>query len=201
REAARIAPLFGPKLDGIDAGFGIERLRLAAIAVEPLAPVQHRGHLAAAAEARAREGAGGGEAFADLLGRIGARVGLEALTRPLPAESHIPEKSVITAAAAFTEATPDWPRRTPPRPVTLFAPEPVTAEAPGRPPATFRWRRQSHRTARAEGPERIAPEWWLDDPAWRDGPRDYWRIETEEGRRLWLYTTPTPAWFVHGELG
>ncbi|MFV0334880.1 MAG: DNA polymerase Y family protein, partial [Tropicimonas sp.] len=48
---------------------------------------------------------------------------------------------------------------------------------------------------------RIAPEWWLDDENWRSGPRDYWRVETTQGRRLWLFSTPqNPGWFVQGEF-
>jgi protein ImuB len=69
-------------------------------------------------------------------------------------------------------------------------------------PQTLRWRRRDHRLRRVEGPERIAPVWWLDDPDWRDGPRDYWRVETDEGLRLWLYHTPASdrvgRWFVEG---
>ncbi len=61
-------------------------------------------------------------------------------------------------------------------------------------------------TLRAGGPERISPEWWLDDPEWRSGLRDYWRIETHQGRRLWLFCTyrrdarGTRDWFVQGEF-
>jgi protein ImuB len=56
-------------------------------------------------------------------------------------------------------------------------------------------------TGRATGPERIAPEWWLSDENWRNGVRDYWHVETRQGRRLWLFYTPqNPGWFVHGEF-
>ena len=56
-------------------------------------------------------------------------------------------------------------------------------------------------TGRATGPERIAPEWWLPDDAWRTGLRDYWKVETTQGRRLWLFYTPqNPGWFVQGEF-
>ena len=35
----------------------------------------------------------------------------------------------------------------------------------------------------------------------RHGLRDYWRVETAEGRRLWLFFTPqNPGWFVQGEF-
>jgi protein ImuB len=56
--------------------------------------------------------------------------------------------------------------------------------------------------ARAEGPERIAPEWWLDDGETRT--RDYFRVEDMEGRRFWLYRqglygeAEAPRWFMQG---
>lgn len=70
---------------------------------------------------------------------------------------------------------------------------------PGHPPPAFTWRGRRLTTARAHGPERLAPEWWLDDPTWRSGTRDYWRIETAEGPQLWLFHTPAEsAWYAHG---
>jgi protein ImuB len=81
----------------------------------------------------------------------------------------------------------------PPRPVLLFPPEPISGPKPDEatPPARFRWRRRDLETRVALGPERILPEWWFDHPEWRNGPRDYWRVETTAGERLWLY-------FAHG---
>jgi len=72
---------------------------------------------------------------------------------------------------------------------------------PDYPPGRFRWRRRWLTLAQAQGPERLAPEWWWDDPAWRSGLRDYWRVETAEGPRLWLFRTPQgvpPGWWAHG---
>ena len=67
------------------------------------------------------------------------------------------------------------------------------------PPAAFRWRGRRHAVCAAEGPERIAPEWWRDDPAWCDGARDYWRVEDETGRRYWLCRAGCPPrWCLHG---
>src|SRR5690606_4724404 len=60
---------------------------------------------------------------------------------------------------------PSPSRRAPERPLRLFSrPEPIDVpltEIPEGPPLNFRWRRTMHRVLRAEGPERIAPEWWL----------------------------------------
>ncbi len=91
-----------------------------------------------------------------------------------------------------------------PRPFFLFPPEPLKAEDGERPPRVFSWRRRRWMRAWAEGPERIAPEWWLDDPAWRSGLRSYWRVETVDGTRLWLFEAAGKempgGWFVHGRF-
>jgi protein ImuB len=185
--------LDGLRLDGLDAGSGFEVLRLAAVEAEP--------------RALPRPCAGGAddEGVADLIGRLGGRIGLDALVRLTPGDSHLPEKADIEMAAAFVPAADGWPRRAPPRPLVLFPPEPVTPEDGARPPGVFRWRRRRLVRTAAIGPERIAPEWWLDDPAWRSGTRSYWRVETEEGLRLWLYEARGDdmpgGWFVHGRFG
>ena len=194
-----IRPLLALRLGAIDAGFGIEVIRLAATAVEPLEARQHRSRLAATADARK---GGDSEELAALLGRIGARLGLEALVRLHPADSHIPEKSATEMAAGFSEPASGWPAPAAPRPVLILRPEPLRPQDAARPPERFAWRRRTLRRRAAFGPERIAPEWWLDDPAWRSGPRDYWRIETEDGSRLWIFEAKggeSPSgWFVHG---
>lgn len=187
-----IRPLLAMKLGGIDAGFGIDRVRIEATVTEPVQPDRPR-------EAARRAG---GPAMDLLIGRLGARIGMEAITRQHPADSHIPEKAVTTLAAAWSEPVHDWPALPVPRPVLMWRPEPVTAEdAPGAPVA-FRWRRRDFETVAATGPERIAPEWWLDEPDWRSGVRDYWRVTTAGGERLWLFYahggTMSSGWFCQG---
>jgi protein ImuB len=98
-------------------------------------------------------------------------------------------------AAAFSVPAKHWPPPAASRPILIFPPEPVAPDDAAVPPLAFVWRRRRRRRAAAFGPERIAPEWWLDDPAWRSGARDYWRVETEEGERLWLFAAQG------GELG
>ena len=199
----RIRPLLKLKLPGIDAGFGIDRVRLIATVTEPVHAVQHRGH-AEAAEDGARRQTGGTAAFDDLIGRIGARVGLDAITRLHPASSHIPEKTATVLAAAWSEPATEWPRAPVARPVVLFRPEPVTSDDPPGRPAAFRWRRRRFAVVEATGPERIAPEWWLDEPDWRSGVRDYWRVTTDLGEKLWLFYahggTMSAGWFCHGRF-
>jgi protein ImuB len=80
----------------------------------------------------------------------------------------------------------------------------VIYAVPEGPPSQFRWRRVLYKTARHEGPERIAPEWWRDRPGTR--LRDYYKVEVQDGRRFWLYREgvvhdgrgDTPRWFLHG---
>jgi len=91
-----------------------------------------------------------------------------------------------------------------PRPLLLLErPEPadVLAVVPDGPPRHFRWRGVLHQIAQAQGPERIAPEWWRHTA---EGTRDYYLVEDAQGRRFWLYREglygqgATPQWFVHG---
>jgi protein ImuB len=95
----------------------------------------------------------------------------------------------------------------PSRPIRLFGrPEPIEAiaEVPDGPPVRFRWRRVLHQVAHAEGPERIAMEWWRDQKG-RALTRDYFRVESREGVRVWVYREGLygrelmePRWFLHG---
>ena len=99
------------------------------------------------------------------------------------------------------------------RPLRLFErPEEikVIAQVPDGPPARFVWRRATHAVVRAEGPERIAMEWWR--PQGSPLTRDYFRVEDENGLRFWLYRdglydreieqeagrAVQPCWFMHG---
>ena len=87
----------------------------------------------------------------------------------------------------------------------------MLAEIPEGPPARFTWRRVSRRVVKSEGPERIAPEWWREllsrGPAGK--PRDYYRIEDEDGFRYWVFREGlyqesaggTPIWYLHGVFG
>ncbi|WP_299139281.1 DNA polymerase Y family protein [uncultured Tateyamaria sp.] len=199
----RIRPLLEMKVDEIDAGFGIDMLRLVAVQVEPVHDAMAVGHLQAGAAVQAR--LNNANALDDLIGRLGARVGLDAIRRIQPADSNIPEKSQKVLAAAWSKPHEGpWPKPSNPRPLLLWHPEPVHAPATPRLPKTFRWRGRDLVRQRALGPERIAPEWWLDDPNWRSGTRDYWVTDTEDGQRLWLFYAHggamSPGWFCHGSF-
>lgn len=209
RDPALAQRLFREKLsapsDEIDAGFGFELVRLSILETAPFEIEQT--DLAG----ERQEGAADLALFAD---RLRARFGEDALLKPIPVESHIPERRVAFAPFAkemprrpAVPAPPSLASSDPERPIRLLArPEPVdvtATEVPEGPPVNFRWRRATHRVARAEGPERIAPEWWRER---KGGPtRDYFRVEDETGRRYWLYRQglygapgEPPRWFMHG---
>jgi len=145
---------------------------------------------------------------ADLVDRLKARLGEDAVWRAEVNESWVPERTVAHAQPFAPRSGRGWdPAR--PRPLRLFErPEPIEAIAPvpDDPPRQFRWRGRLCKVRAAEGPERIAEEWWR-RPIEAVGParvRDYYRVEDADGRRFWLFRaglyepgTP-PRWFVHG---
>ncbi|HEX7777195.1 MAG TPA: DUF6504 family protein, partial [Parvibaculum sp.] len=213
REARHLARLFREKLeqagDDFDAGYGIEAMSLAALAVDPMAQMQ-------ATLSRDEKPA---QALDGLIDRLGNRLGPARVKRLVPRASHIPERAVsLRPAMAGGEAYApnDWRASElqqldgcmgrPLRMLACAEPIEVTAEIPEGPPRSFRWRRIFYRVARAEGPERITPEWWRRDQA---RTRDYYRVEDVEGRRFWLYRDglynrdekDLPRWYLHGMFG
>ena len=96
------------------------------------------------------------------------------------------------------------------RPLLLLPqaePTEVTALIPESPPRRFRWRGVTYDITGAQGPERIADEWWRAPYPSPGGARtrDYYLVEDGGGHRFWLYReglydreTATPRWFVHG---
>ncbi len=184
--AALITPL--------DPGFGFDQVRLSVVQTELLAATQidldRRPDRSADLEG--------------LVDRLSARLGSEAVLRLQPRDTHLPERAMRLVAANLAHPHRDDREETvPPRPLHLFdPPQPVEALAglPDSPPRRFRWRRVQHEVVRAEGPERIAGEWWRKP----EPTRDYYRVEDAAGRRFWLfrqglYGDPAqPRWFIHG---
>ncbi|TWG97894.1 protein ImuB [Mesorhizobium sp. J18] len=239
REPPVIQKLFHEKLSAIgqdfDVGFGFDLIRLAVLSTAPFEIRQ------ADLVGEANDDDADIALFAD---RIRARLGEEAILKPVTVESHLPERAVLTvpfarevklensAAKKPGKARDPVPLSVsrPEHPIRLFhSPEPIevpATEVPEGPPLHFRWRRALHRVVRAEGPERIAAEWWretIPKIKVKDGEdpevvrnrvaameaarltRDYFRVEDTEGRRYWLYrqglygmSDKAPRWFLHG---
>jgi protein ImuB len=203
-DAARLNRLFTDKfaLGQWDNEFGYDRIRLAALETQSLAPSQK--DLMSGEE---------GPELAHLIDRLTARLGETRVLRFMAQDSHVPEQESVTIpAASAKEFSPgefsQQDSLAPPRPLRLFErhePVDVIAEVPDSPPVKFRWRRVSHHVTRVEGPERIAMPWWRDGKN-RAMTRDYFRVETRNGARLFLYReglygeTAHPSWFLHGFL-
>ena len=236
REPEHLLRLIEDKVEALDMGFGVDLMSLAALVTETLAPAQTsltQGNGKAAAET--------------LIDRLINRLGARAVRRLFPMGSHIPELAQgLRSAFAGPSFWPEPALPKPPRPPLLFTrPEPLTvlAEIPEGPPARFTWRHVTRRVIKAEGPERIAPEWWRNPsyskeegsdgpgpsgpiassvpqsgplscpPSFRERgkarPRDYYRIEDEDGHRFWVFREGlyqesefgSPGWYLHGVFG
>jgi len=198
RDAAHLARLFAGKLDDVEAGFGIELVRMRAVWAEPLAAGQPG--LGGSPEDR-------GTSLAVCIDRLSVRLGSDAVRRPVLHASHLPERAQRWQPPLAPEPASQGELAFHQRPLKLLdRPEPIAVlyATPDGLPQRFRWRGQVHEVARAEGPERIAPEWWREKSTVR--LRDYYRIEDGEGRRYWIYRHGLagdgrggpPEWFLQG---
>lgn len=200
RDPRHLFRLLVESLAALDAGFGIDMLRLSATNVAPLQTEQ----AAFAAVSQGGEGEQNGQSLGHLCDSLGNRLGFDRIYRFALRQSHLPERLVRrlppfpASSAPGGESAPEGRR-----PLRLFIrPEAVEAVAPlpDAPPLLFRWRRRIHRVAHAEGPERLSAEWW------REGglDRDYYCVEDVAGCRFWLYREGAyggetiPRWFLHG---
>jgi protein ImuB len=205
RSGPHVARLIELKLERmgetIDAGFGFETLGLAVTTAERMEPGQTE-FLAGLDEA----GEHLDERCAELIDGLTQRLGPRSVRRLAPLASHLPERAEAAFGAGHDCVPWPSPNEARPRPLLLFAraePAEVTALVPEGPPRRFRWRGVTHGVAKAQGPERIAGEWWHDSAS--PPTRDYYLVENEAGHRFWLYReglyareTAIPRWFVHG---
>lgn len=216
RSPEHMLRLFREKLGGVDARFGIDLMLLAAGTSEPLSPVQD-----ALATVGPDDSATNGDGMSALIDSLAGRLGPECVLRLKPCASQLPEHAECRVSAMAGPHAHEPPRAAGlPQPgsagyarppLLLPSPEPVTvvAEVPEGPPLTLRWRRTLRRVVRAEGPERIAPEWWRETGGMASGPRDYYVIEDEMGARFWVFRdglygstektgNRTPSWYLQG---
>lgn len=210
RDPIRIAGLFSERLvalhDELDTGYGFEILRLNVLQAETLDRMQSDFVGSAPVET----------ALAVFVDQTVARFGPDCLARPVLQESHVPERAslllpvsdlmeIVSPENGQRESGANRPVQAR-RPIRLLkVPEIIeaTAEAPEGAPMSFRWRRCLHRVRRAEGPEKLAMEWWIDG---EEAPaRNYFQVEDDDGHRYWLFregayvsNVEMPRWFMHG---
>jgi protein ImuB len=198
-QPGHLARLLDEQLERVDPGFGIEAMHLAASLTERLVFEQPLAGLI--------DGEKIGPEVSILVDRLVNRLGARRVYRAAPVESDVPERSVRRIGPLSPPTKTAWPPALP-RPARLLKPpQPVDALAmlPDHPPVQFIWRRRRYRIRHADGPERIAGEWWMSDREW-SAIRDYWQVEDEAGRRFWLYrsgdavdpATGNLSWFLHG---
>ena len=195
-------------LGRLELGLGLDALMLTADAVELMTARQ--GALESEAEAQQAE------SLAALIDRLSARLGEDRVLTPEPVDSWIPERAErwrpalgrLLAAPAGLDGRRSLLLLDPPEPVEAIA------ELPDGAPARFTRRRIPRRVTRADGPERLSPEWWRPRPDDRQvRTRDYYRVEDDAGGRYWLFREGlygreysgdpeerAPSWWMHGLL-
>jgi len=198
REPKHLQRLLADKAAALNPEFGFDAFALTADWAEDLGAAQ---------DSLVEEPSGERE-LARLVDRLTVKLGPLRVRRPQPEESHLPERASgwVSALARLEPIAPPSKRR-PQR--MLDRPEAIDViyATPEGMPRRFVWRRAVHDIARAEGPERIAPEWWRQASSAR--LRDYYRVEDNQGRRYWIYREGlagdgrggAPAWFIHGLFG
>jgi protein ImuB len=224
RSVPHVARLIDLKLEAFaamdDGGFGFEAIGLAVTRAEPMPERQRDLNIDRHFEGT-RAPQDDVERSAALIDALRQRLGPDRVRLFEPIPRHIPEcaetlTEINDASDPSRSGQANWPNEEKSRPLLLLPqaePTEVTALIPEGPPRRFRWRGVTHDITGAQGPERIADEWWRSPyppPQAGEGKggaltRDYYLVEDGEGHRFWLYReglygreTATPRWFVHG---
>jgi protein ImuB len=187
--------LFEEKIQSIEPALGIELFILDATKTEKIFTRQEK----------IWNSTGGLDdpAIAELMDRFTNRFGASPIIRYQPDEHHWPERSYKKMENLFSIVS-SWQLAVGrSRPLHLLHnPETieVTAPIPDYPPMNFRHQNQLHKIKKADGPERIEPEWWIAE----GHHRDYYVVEDEDGNRYWIFRAGhyaadrSPNWFIHG---
>jgi protein ImuB len=142
--------------------------------------------------------------LSSLLNRMSSRLGHQAVVHPRLLPEAVPERAFeyvpVTETVLPTAKKMDRALQPFDRPACLF-PQPksveVVAVAPNGPPSVFFIENARFDILQSWGPERIESGWW-------QGPcvrRDYFQVETTEGRRFWLFRRLQDGrWFLHGGM-
>jgi protein ImuB len=195
RNTQHLFKLFELKIPLIEPALGIELFTLEATKVEEVTAEQ---------ESIWKSGNCGIESpnVAELLDRIAGKFSNAAIRRYLPQEHYWPERSIKATSSLSEKPAADW-RSDRPRPTQLLSkPEgiEVSVPIPDYPPMLFIYKGKLHNIKKADGPERIEREWWLEEGELRD----YYTVEDEQGQRYWLFRSGhysgdrTGQWFIHG---
>ena len=185
--------LFELKIEQIRPALGIELFVLEATKVEEVNPEQEALWIG-------KPGLDN-KSVIQLLDRVAGKVGIGVINRYIPATHYWPERSFKKAETITEKLISEWCIDKPRPTEVLKNPEPIDVMAliPDHPPRFFIYKKTKHIIVKADGPERIEREWWLDEGE----HRDYYQVEDEHGQRYWLfrsghYGDAGYKWFIHG---
>lgn len=141
----------------------------------------------------------------NLLNSFATRLGRDRIAVSRFHESYIPERS-YSFVPLHSHASPvTLPPVVYDRPTHILSePEEIQAISllPDKPPTLITWRGTAHKIVRGAGPERIAREWWREPIGAEEGHRDYFKVQDEAGRWLWVFREQgTMRWYLHGVWG
>jgi protein ImuB len=164
-------------------------------------------------------------AFNELLNSFSVRLGKDRIRKAALTPSHTPERSfkhppliaaqpLIKSSPATSAASSNHETSLPLNlhsiysspfdrpPLIVSPPEQIISIAmlPDKPPSWIRWRGAKLSIITGLGPERLSLEWWRGDLLQGAGnERDYFTIQDELGRWLWVFRCrKSLSWFVHG---
>lgn len=190
RDPRHLWSLLWPQLERANLGYGVDALILTAAAAARLPHEQVERWRPAEREHAA--------AWGRFIDTLIARLGPDRVGRPEPRGSHIPERAQTLASILETPKDAGAAVAAADRPSLLLdRPEEIQAVAlfPDGAPSWIRSRAGESRILAGIGPERIGPEWWRA----REPARDYFKIQDEQGRWLWVYRElQSGRWFLHG---
>jgi protein ImuB len=137
----------------------------------------------------------------ELLNQLAVEVGATNVKEVRFTKSFLPETSYIFSAIGQSDPNASLESKIRSRPSKLLSsPEEISAISmlPDCPPVKIRWKGQDLEVRKGFGPERINTSWFDCDP--KDlVSRDYYRVEDQLGRWLWIYrNTETMKWFLQG---
>jgi protein ImuB len=192
RNTLHLFKLFENKIANIEPDLGIDLFVMDALSVEDLHSSQDALWTVSGKDE---------SVIAELLDRISGKTGVQGIHRYLPSEHYWPERSFKNATSLSEKPSTEW-RTDLPRPLHILpVPEliEVSVPIPDYPPLLFRYKGTIHNVKKADGPERIEQEWWLQNGLYRD----YYCVEDEQGSRYWLfrsgdYDSGNVKWFIHG---
>lgn len=197
RSPKHLFRLFKEKLEQIDPRYGIDAMSLAATHTDLVVPT------ASTLSPDLSNDLQSEVELSELVDRLSTRLGEKRVLKALPVESYWPGRSVkIEPAISQPQTDKQW-QNLAQRPLRILRnPEPIDVMAmlPDDPPMRFVWKHKAYRVRKADGPERLDPEWWRGQVELRD----YYQVEDDEGCRYWLYRSGLyeqgnqPKWYLHG---